>query len=87
MCASLRKPIRICGGQKEGPLREDLYYRINVFTIKIPPLRERKEDRPLLVDFFLKKAAPAGALFQVARDARKMFLNYPFPGNVEAMRI
>jgi DNA-binding NtrC family response regulator len=70
---------------KKGLFREDLYYRINVFTIKIPPLRERKEDIPLLVDFFLKKAAPAGNLVQVARDARKILLNYPFPGNVREL--
>ena len=70
---------------RKGLFREDLYYRINVFTMKIPPLRERKEDIPLLVDFFLKKAAPAGALVQVARDARKMLLDYPFPGNVREL--
>jgi PAS domain S-box-containing protein len=70
---------------KKGLFREDLYYRINVFTMKIPPLRERKEDIPLLVDFFLKKDAPAGNLVQVARDARKILLNYPFPGNVREL--
>jgi len=70
---------------RKGLFREDLYYRINVFTLKIPPLRERREDIPLLVNFFLKKAAPAGELVQVARDARKILLDYPYPGNVREL--
>jgi DNA-binding NtrC family response regulator len=70
---------------RKGLFREDLYYRINVFTMKIPPLRERREDIPLLVNFFLKKAAPAGEPVQVARDARKILLDYPYPGNVREL--
>ena len=70
---------------KKGLFREDLYYRINVFALKIPPLRQRKEDIPLLMDFFLKKSAVRGASVQVSREAMKVFLDYSFPGNVREM--
>jgi len=70
---------------KKGLFREDLYYRINVFALKIPPLRQRKEDIPLLIDFFLKKSAARGAAVQVSREAMKVFLDYSFPGNVREL--
>src|SRR3954469_2300660 len=70
----------------EGLFREDLYYRLNVLNVDIPPLRERKGDLPLLVQFFLKKlgkpAAPSPRLSQAAWTALSQF---PFPGNVRQL--
>jgi PAS domain S-box-containing protein len=65
--------------------REDLYYRINVITIKIPPLRERAEDIALLIDFFVKKLRPAGTDIKVSRDALKILFEYSYPGNVREL--
>jgi PAS domain S-box-containing protein len=70
---------------RKGLFRDDLYYRINVFSIKIPPLRERNEDIPLLIDFFLKNSGPEGSKTRVSREAMKVFLNYPFPGNIREL--
>ena len=72
-------------GIKKGTFREDLYYRINVFGLKIPPLRDRKEDIPLLIDFFLKKSPARQKTVQVSREAMKMILDYPFPGNIREL--
>jgi DNA-binding NtrC family response regulator len=72
-------------GIKNGTFREDLYYRINVFGLKIPPLRDRKEDIPLLIDFFLKKSPARQKTVQVSREAMKMILDYPFPGNIREL--
>lgn len=62
-----------------GRFREDLYYRINVMSFKLPPLRERKDDIPLLVDRFL------GAGWQVAPDALAAMQAYHWPGNVRQL--
>jgi len=72
---------------KEGSFRPDLYYRLNVFTIHLPPLRERREDIPLLVDHFLRKHAasmnrPAPRPSAAALD---VLLDYPWPGNVREL--
>ena len=64
--------------------REDLYYRINVVTIKLPPLRERKEDIPLLIDFLMQKNRH-GQQIKISRDAMKLILNYKYPGNVREL--
>ncbi|NPU83637.1 MAG: sigma-54-dependent Fis family transcriptional regulator [Syntrophaceae bacterium] len=72
---------------KEGRFREDLYYRLNVFPIWIPPLRERREDMPALVDFFIQKfnrkfeRAVQGA----DRELLEIFRRYDWPGNVREM--
>lgn len=63
--------------------REDLYYRLNVISIQLPPLRERKEDIPLLVDFFLKKYNQADC--QVSSEVWKVFSQYSWPGNVREL--
>jgi len=72
---------------REGTFREDLYYRLNVVTIQIPPLRERREDIPLLLDHFLRKFAEKNrrdvtGLTAAARDA---LLKYDYPGNVREL--
>src|SRR5438477_5173099 len=67
----------------DGTFREDLYYRLNVIPVQIPPLRERKEDIPLLVQHFLDKFRPeAGKPMTVAQQAMRHLMAYPWPGNV-----
>ncbi|MEI6126705.1 MAG: sigma 54-interacting transcriptional regulator, partial [Pseudomonadota bacterium] len=65
--------------------REDLYYRINVITLKIPALRDRMEDIPLLSDFFIKKLQRTKEVVTVSREAMKIFLAYSYPGNVREL--
>ncbi|MEL6180696.1 MAG: sigma-54 dependent transcriptional regulator [Myxococcota bacterium] len=71
----------------EGRFREDLYYRLNVIQLDIPPLRERREDIPLLVQHFMRKyCAEHGKSFQgVDEEAMKSLLNYPYPGNIREL--
>ncbi len=72
----------------EGRLRQDLYYRLNTFLLRMPPLRERAEDIPLLVDHFLEEIAKetkSGRL-QMSSDAAALFMRYPWPGNVRELR-
>ncbi|MDM8525354.1 sigma-54 dependent transcriptional regulator [Desulfococcaceae bacterium HSG8] len=68
---------------EEGQFREDLYYRLNVFDIEIPSLRQRKEDIPDLADFFLEKYRSRPAAFDP--DAMSMLIKYSFPGNVREL--
>jgi DNA-binding NtrC family response regulator len=65
--------------------REDLYYRLNVIRIHLPPLRERREDIPFLTDSFLRELAPQRKLLVNELDMKAM-LNYPWPGNVRELR-
>ncbi|MFI5305640.1 MAG: nif-specific transcriptional activator NifA [Nitrospiria bacterium] len=66
-----------------GKFREDLYYRLNVIPIFLPPLRERKEDIPMLVAFFLKKFNEEnGSLIQIDKGAMALLTEYTWPGNV-----
>lgn len=71
----------------EGTFREDLYYRLNVVNIKVPPLRERKEDIPLLVDYFIKKncAAMNRPAVTIDKSALTRLEEYSFPGNVREL--
>lgn len=70
-----------------GRFREDLYYRLNVFSVRVPPLRDRPEDIPLLVDHFLEKhAAKLGkSEAQLIPDVLKTLMNYQWPGNVREL--
>lgn len=72
---------------KKGEFREDLFYRLNVIAIKLPPLRERKEDLPALVDHFIKKynRELGRNIKRVSQDAMKILKNYDFPGNVREL--
>lgn len=72
---------------KEGVFREDLFYRIHVVTLKIPPLRERKEDIPVLVDHFIQRYARENQknVQGVSREARDRLMRYDFPGNVREL--
>jgi two-component system response regulator HydG/two-component system response regulator AtoC len=68
---------------KEGKFREDLYYRLNVVQIHVPPLRERKEDIPFLVEHFLKKFKSSD--MKASHAVMNAFLNYEWPGNVRQL--
>jgi DNA-binding NtrC family response regulator len=72
---------------KEGKFREDLYYRINVIAIQIPPLRERRDDIPPLVDHFIAKhsAAEGRKIKGMTGEARKLIMEYAWPGNVRQL--
>ncbi|HEY0874620.1 MAG TPA: sigma-54 dependent transcriptional regulator [Vicinamibacterales bacterium] len=73
---------------RNGKLREDLYYRLNVFNIELPPLRERREDIPLLVQSFLNEFNRANnkAVRAVEQDAMYVLEHYPWPGNIRELR-
>jgi DNA-binding NtrC family response regulator len=73
---------------RRGKLREDLYYRLNVFTIELPPLRDRREDIPLLVQTFLNEfnARNGKSVKGIAQDAMKLLEHYPWPGNIRELR-
>ena len=72
---------------KEGRFRDDLYYRLNVVTISVPPLRERREDIPLLLDHFLSRFARENGktIRGLTREARETLLRYDYPGNVREL--
>jgi DNA-binding NtrC family response regulator len=72
---------------REGKFREDLFYRLNVITIDLPPLRQRKEDIPLLVEFFLRKFSDENErpLRRLTSEALRPLVSYSFPGNVREL--
>jgi len=72
---------------RRGEFREDLYYRLNVMKIELPPLRKRREDIPLLTDYFLEKFNKKfnKEIRAVSDDVKKIFMNYPWPGNVREL--
>ena len=73
---------------REGRFREDLYFRLKVVTIDLPPLRERLDDLPLLVDAFIKElsAAHRKPISRITPEALRLFYQYPWPGNVRELR-
>ena len=72
---------------QEGSFRRDLYYRLNVITVMLPPLRQRKGDIPLLVEYFTEKISKKYDLPKCAirKDALTALENYHFPGNVREL--
>lgn len=72
---------------KEGTFREDLYYRLNVVNITVPPLRERNEDIPVLVDYFIKKYSTSMSrdIIPIHKAALSRLQEYDFPGNVREL--
>jgi two-component system response regulator GlrR len=83
--AATNKDLRIL--VKEGAFRDDLYYRLNVVMLTIPPLRERIEDIPVLVEHFLRKYSIeyGRPVERVSNDAMRMLLHYQWPGNVREL--
>jgi DNA-binding NtrC family response regulator len=80
ICACLESAI------KNGTFRQDLYFRLNVVQIKLPPLRERKSDIPILVTAFLEKfSGECGAMREMTKDAMGRLMAYDWPGNVREL--
>jgi DNA-binding NtrC family response regulator len=70
---------------REGRFREDLYYRLNVVTIEIPPLRERREDIPVLANYFLKNKRGSRTEKELSKESIQALEQYDFPGNVREL--
>lgn len=72
---------------EEGKFREDLYYRINVFTINVPPLRERRGDIPILAQYFVEKFSRVmnKPILKISDEAMEILLNHSWPGNVREL--
>jgi len=70
---------------KEKRFRKDLFFRLNTFIITLPPLRERKDDIPLLADYFLGKFARGGAKKALSPEAMELLKDYRWPGNVREL--
>jgi len=68
----------------EGNFREDLFYRLNVIRIDLPPLRRRREDIPLLIEHFFEKYSPSEKV-DIAEDAMRTLLDYQWPGNIREL--
>jgi DNA-binding NtrC family response regulator len=73
---------------REGKFREDLFYRLSVIPIHIPPLRERKEDIPLLVEHFIQRYNTQfrKKVEQVSQDGMKLIMSYSWPGNIRELK-
>jgi transcriptional regulator with PAS, ATPase and Fis domain len=73
---------------EEGRFREDFYYRISTITVEIPPLRKRKEDLPLLIDYFFKKSQNEmkKAIRSIDSQVMDFLLGYHYPGNVRELK-
>ena len=71
----------------QGTFREDLFYRLDVIHLEVPPLRQHKEDLPQLIEHFLKRFSQAGGYMArpLAPDALGMLVDYPWPGNVRKL--
>jgi two-component system response regulator HupR/HoxA len=84
--AATNKPLKEM--VEEGTFREDLYYRLNVINIRVPPLRERKEDIPLLAEYFLTRAAEQSGQPKrtLAKRALEKLYDYSWPGNVRELQ-
>ena len=85
LAATNRDPVKAL---EEGKLREDLYYRLNVFTLELPPLRERKEDIPPLVAAFIREVNERNqrSVVGIEDDAREALRSYHWPGNLRELR-
>ncbi|MGA1865132.1 MAG: sigma-54-dependent transcriptional regulator [bacterium] len=85
LIAATNKDLEV--GVKEGWFREDLYYRLNVVTIHLPALRDRREDIPMLISYFISrfKKDMQKDILGVRDDAMELFMNYHWPGNVREL--
>jgi len=69
----------------EGRFRADLFFRLNVIPLRMPALRQRRDDIPLLVDHFLKRHAKGGTMKTVSKEAMELLMKYDWPGNVREL--
>ncbi len=81
--AATNKPLE--AEQKAGRFREDLYYRLSVVTIDLPPLQKRREDIPSLIEHFLTTRQYGKARCRIRSDAMQALLDYAWPGNVREL--
>jgi DNA-binding NtrC family response regulator len=83
--AATNRDLRAMVG--DGRFRDDLYYRINVLSVDVPPLRERREDIPVLIDFFLRKHTrdTSRLVRGLTPETRKLMVDYSWPGNVRQL--
>ncbi|MEH6627822.1 MAG: helix-turn-helix domain-containing protein, partial [Motiliproteus sp.] len=73
---------------ESGEFREDLYFRLNIFNIELPPLRERSEDIPFLLDFFIQRESKKIGLvdhINLDGDAKDLLCQYSYPGNIREL--
>jgi transcriptional regulator with GAF, ATPase, and Fis domain len=72
---------------RQGRFRQDLYYRLNVFPITVPPLRQRKEDIPLMAQAFMERYSRkmGKQITKIHQETMKVLQNYPWPGNVREL--
>ncbi|MBI5359651.1 MAG: sigma 54-interacting transcriptional regulator [Planctomycetes bacterium] len=70
---------------EQGKFREDLFYRLTVVQINLPPLRERREDIPTLVNFFIEKNTAGNASRIISKEVMQVFMNYHWPGNIREL--
>ena len=77
----------LSNAMKDGRFREDLYYRLNVIPVSLPPLRERKEDIPVLANYFLRRFATETkkTFVAITAEAEAKLIGYPWPGNVREL--
>jgi len=68
---------------KSGEFREDLYYRLNVISLQLPPLRERREDIPIFIDYFLKEFSKS--TISITPEAKDLLIKYHYPGNIREL--
>jgi transcriptional regulator with PAS, ATPase and Fis domain len=71
---------------QQGELRDDFFYRLHVIEIAVPPLRERKEDLPLLIEYFLKQYCLNGQPQRLPAKVEDAFYEYDWPGNVRELQ-
>jgi len=91
--ATIRSNIRIVAAThrdlekaiQAGQFREDLYYRLNVFPLNLPPLRDRLGDLPHLIENLVKRHTAAGVAFHLTEEALRCLSHYPWPGNVREL--
>ena len=75
------------GCVRDGTFRDDLFYRLNILPVRLPALRDRAEDIPLFIDYFLAQARPAGGqeIEGIDREGAQILQSYPWPGNIRQL--
>jgi len=77
--------VNVAQAIQDGRFRQDLYYRLNVFSISLPPLRDRREEIPTFVDYFMNKYSPAGNPVKISDGMLARMMAYAWPGNLREL--